>query len=434
MGSEIYKLQSYVSWYLVVNIIAFTGSIMLLKYYYHRNYRLAFSFGIVSVLSNFIFTIIVYIIMSSGKLAEYYMPALLFNSFAIIIYLGGFIFSNIRKRFWLKLAGWGGSLAKLVFVLALIEGIYSKDAWLVKILGKIIQWSPIVWYLVNVMFIMNFLVEFRTSKTENANGTMHKILASISVLILMGAVILTGMTGKSLINESISHVDWRKYNAAQEQQLINLAGGARTFIDSEGDSLKYLLITPLNYERQKKYPLVVCLPYAGYAAAAAAFLSIDEQRNTYPAFIFVPFCPEGEGWGGVPNYRSLESVVFEAISELHEPRIDIKKRYITGVSRGGYGTWEFICTYPNMFAAAVPVCGGGDPDLASKIVNMPIWAFHGANDKNVPVSGSRDMISAIRNAGGNPRYTEYPYGTHNIWNNVVETPDLWKWLFAQKRK
>ncbi|MEO6845449.1 MAG: dienelactone hydrolase family protein, partial [Ginsengibacter sp.] len=195
----------------------------------------------------------------------------------------------------------------------------------------------------------------------------------------------------------------------------------------------YLLIKPQNYDQQKKYPLVVCLPYGGYEASAAESLSTGIYSDRYAAFIFVPYCPEGLGWGGIFGTPSLESLVYETISALDEPGIDIKRRYVTGVSRGGYGTWEFICTRPDLFAAAIPICGRGDPKLASKIVNMPIWAFHGARDKNVPVSGSRDMISAIKKAGGHPKYTEYPGAGHNIWNAVIETPGLWDWLFAQKK-
>ena len=86
-----------------------------------------------------------------------------------------------------------------------------------------------------------------------------------------------------------------------------------------------------------------------------------------------------------------------------------------------------------MFAAAIPVSGGGDPKLAPKAVHVAIWAFHGAKDKNVPVSASREMIQAIKQAGGNPKYTEYPDLDHNIWDQVSKTPGLWEWLFAQKR-
>ena len=148
----------------------------------------------------------------------------------------------------------------------------------------------------------------------------------------------------------------------------------------------------------------------------------------------MPNCPAGSGWGGIPNYPAVDSLVYEAISELDkETGLDVKRRYITGVSRGGYGTWHFICTRPDMFAAAIPISGAGTPGLAPRIVGVAVWAFHGAKDKNVPVEGSRNMINAIKQAGGNPIYTEFPDERHNIWYQVSITPGLWDWLFAQKR-
>jgi hypothetical protein len=434
MGSEIYKLPSFISWFLVLNATAITGSILLLKYYYDQNYRFAFFTGIIAVITNLVYTTVLYIILTSGELGSYYVLVILLYLCAITLYATSLIFSNTRKRFWLKLAGICGTVIGLVLVSALIGGMYSKNAGTISMLGKITRWSPIAGNLVNVMFIINFLDEVRTTKAENTNVTRQKFLAGIFGLLAIAAAVFTITIGKSLVAESDAHIDWRKFTAVESQQLVGLAGGARTYIDSEGDSLHYLLIKPMDYDKQEKYPLVVCLPYGGYEAGAAESLSTAFNRYTYRAFIFVPYCPEGEGWGGIPGYPSLESLVYETIGALREPGIDIKRRYVTGVSRGGYGTWEFICSRPDMFAAAVPVCGAGDPKLAPKVVNMPLWAFHGANDKNVPVSGSRDMISAIKKAGGHPLYTEYPYGTHQIWESVSETPEVWKWLFTQKQK
>jgi predicted peptidase len=100
---------------------------------------------------------------------------------------------------------------------------------------------------------------------------------------------------------------------------------------------------------------------------------------------------------------------------------------------GGYGTWHFIGTRPDLFAAAIPVCGKGDPALVRKMINVHIWAFHGRHDRNVPVSGSRDMIEAFKRTGGNPKYTEFPNKAHNIWEEVISTPGLLDWLFAQQQ-
>ena len=87
-----------------------------------------------------------------------------------------------------------------------------------------------------------------------------------------------------------------------------------------------------------------------------------------------------------------------------------------------------------MFAAAVPICGGGDPAYGDKVANIPVWAFHGAKDLNVPVSETRDIIEAMKQAGGNPRYTEFPDAAHNIWAEVTQTTELPEWLFAQRRE
>ncbi len=87
-----------------------------------------------------------------------------------------------------------------------------------------------------------------------------------------------------------------------------------------------------------------------------------------------------------------------------------------------------------MFAAAIPICGGGDPDLGSNMVKVAVWAFHGEKDPLVPVSGSRDMIEAIRKAGGNPGYTEFDNAGHDIGRQFQDTPGVLGWLFAQQRK
>lgn len=301
-------------------------------------------------------------------------------------------------------------------------------------LEKIRQWVSLIYSLFPALFMMNFLGELRIFKQENTRTTTQKIFESIVGIVGVLAFIQMLVLATSIAGESSLTLYWEKYNAAQAQQLVELAGGAKTYVNSKNDSLHYILIKPMDYDQKKKYPLVVCLPYGGYEASAAEFLSNDTNRVKHRAFIFVPNCPAGSGWGGIPNYPSIDTLVYKAIATLDkEPGIDTKRRYITGVSRGGYGTWKFICSRPDMFAAAIPVSGGGDPKFASKIVNVAIWAFHGAKDRNVPVSGSRDMIETIKKAGGNPKYTEYPNEAHNIWNQVSSTPGLIDWLFEQKR-
>ncbi len=127
-------------------------------------------------------------------------------------------------------------------------------------------------------------------------------------------------------------------------------------------------------------------------------------------------------------------LTLEVLDQLRtEYNLDDQRLYITGLSMGGYGTWDVIARYPKLFAAAVPVCGGGDEALASKMKDIPIWCFHGGADPTVPPDRSRNMIKAIKEAGGDPKYTEYPGVGHNSWDKAYSEPELPKWLFSQKR-
>jgi predicted peptidase len=157
------------------------------------------------------------------------------------------------------------------------------------------------------------------------------------------------------------------------------------------------------------------------------------MRNNYPAFLFVPQAPRGMSFGGFTNLAGIDSVVIEAMRHLENKfSVDTTRRYVTGYSMGGFGAWSMISKWPELFAAAVPMCGKGDVEFADRITNKPIWAFHGAQDINVPVSGSRDMIEAIRKSGGNPRYTEFPDKAHDITRDIQDMPEWIDWMFEQK--
>lgn len=268
----------------------------------------------------------------------------------------------------------------------------------------------------SLLFIMHFLKERRKSTTNaplihNYSKNVWRMTGTISFIVM----IIYGVMLSSECHSSIYRVN-RNFDKTKElAQLFE----SRIFTNNKGNILLYRLLKPLDYDPAKKYPLVVSLPYGGQpatdmikqieGAVAAELLSTDVNRKKYPAFIFIPHCPPGSGWGGIPNYPSVDSLVLDAISSLDNLfGIDVKRRYVTGISRGGYGTWNFICKRPDMFAAAIPVCGGGDPAFASNAATVAVWAFHGKNDKNVPVSGSRDMISALERAGSHPKYSEFP--------------------------
>jgi predicted peptidase len=241
--------------------------------------------------------------------------------------------------------------------------------------------------------------------------------------------------GEKLLGEVNSSLSWQETNKIFGQDVLARHYEARAFVKSEGDTLRYQFMKPLDYDPQQKYPLVLCLHHGGthgtdnfsqLGADPAPFLA--SNRDKYPAFYLMPQCPKGFGW------QFIDGPIYEIIKELErEFQIDEKRRYVMGISGGGYGSWYFITAKPEMFAAAIPICGGGDPGLAAKIAKVPVWAFHGEDDNLVPVRFSREMIDAIKKSGGNPKYTEYPDAGHNIWNQVVATPGLMDWLFEQKR-
>jgi predicted peptidase len=215
--------------------------------------------------------------------------------------------------------------------------------------------------------------------------------------------------------------------------------------------LRQNLLLPV--DSSKKYPLILFLHGAGERGNdnqlqlnyIDSVFANDNFQKTNPCFVLAPQCPSDKRWVEVDwnldkhilpenpsiSLKLVNSLIDSLISVLP---IDENKIYITGLSMGGYGTWDFISRYPEKFAAAVPICGGGDENTASKIANIPIWCFHGAKDKVVKTLRSQNMINAIVKSGGNPKYTEYPELGHLCWNRAYSTPELYTWLFSQTRK
>jgi poly(3-hydroxybutyrate) depolymerase len=210
------------------------------------------------------------------------------------------------------------------------------------------------------------------------------------------------------------------------------------FKDSMGTRLRYAILKPAKLKPDTKYPLVVSLHGAGGRGskkwqgncAANKALSQPAMRQKYPCYIIAPTVGRNERWGGAPLAALMELIK----SSLKKHPIDPARIYVTGQSMGGAGTYSAILAEPNLFAAAVPVCGRGQPDQAKKIVHIPIWIFHGELDRVVPTIASRNMEAALKKAGGKPTYTEYAGVRHNSWTPAYAEEKLWTWLFAQKRK
>jgi predicted peptidase len=206
-----------------------------------------------------------------------------------------------------------------------------------------------------------------------------------------------------------------------------------------GDAaMDYYLLKPVNYDARRKYSLVLTLHGASGHSWAAYILSFPQMQQAYPAFVLVPRAQVGS-WENAA-YEDLRPEptkhIMSIIKSLEkEFSIDPERIYVTGYSMGGYGTFGIIAQYPHSFAAAAPLCGGGEIKDAGKMVGTPTWAFHGALDNNIPVNQSRLITKAIKQAGSNQiYYTEYPKLGHNVWNTVYHSPQFWNWMFNQRRK
>jgi predicted peptidase len=224
---------------------------------------------------------------------------------------------------------------------------------------------------------------------------------------------------------------------------------------SDGKALPYRLLKPTDTETGKKYPLAIILHGAGERGTDNSKQLVwfwnDKRASvmTRPevakekAFVIVPQCPDGKKWVEVPwekgSYKSpeisepLKLTLALIDSFIKDQPIDPDRVYIIGMSMGGYGAVDAVQRRPELFAACVSICGAGDVSKAKDIAHVPVWAFHGEADTVVPVSASREMIDALKKAGADPKYNEYPKVGHNSWSPAFEEKEFWNWTFAQKR-
>lgn len=231
---------------------------------------------------------------------------------------------------------------------------------------------------------------------------------------------------------------------ADEYEARTITVGAQT--------LPYRLLKPPGYDKTKKYPLIIFFHGAGERgtdnnaqlnyAPRDVFQKADFQQ-AHPCFILAPQCPPNDKWvemdwslltGSRPTEPSppmkLALGALDAVEA--EFNIDRSRVYVAGLSMGGFATWDCVTRFPARFAAGVPCCGGGDETtVTAEIARVPVWAFHSADDNVVHVERTRNMIAAMKKAGGSPKYTEYNGLGHGSWVKAFSEPGLYDWLFAQ---
>lgn len=196
---------------------------------------------------------------------------------------------------------------------------------------------------------------------------------------------------------------------------------------------EYLRYLPDGYDEPgKQWPLLVFLHGAGErgheieAVKRHGIPKEIEAGRKLPCVVVSPQCPPGERW----NVYAVE-VFIERMAR--EYRIDPNRVYLTGLSQGAFGVWSVALRHPERYAAIIAVCGGGESRYAAALKNLPVWAFHGDQDKVVAIQRSQEMIDAIKAAGGNPRFTVYPGVGHDSWTATFANPAVYDWLLAQRR-
>jgi len=225
------------------------------------------------------------------------------------------------------------------------------------------------------------------------------------------------------------------------------------YTNETGEAFAYRMSVPQYPEPGKVYPLVLFLHGSGECGtdnlqqvkAGLPALMATLLKRPEPVIVVATQCQNGNWWvkqlAREENYAMSKepaaslAVALEVCRHVVATRqADTNRLYITGLSLGGFGTWDAIQREPALFAAAIPICGGGDIRRVQGLRQLPIWVFHGTDDKNVPVACSRRMVEALKLAGNRKvRYTEYEKAAHNVWDSTYANPEVIDWLLQQRR-
>jgi RNA polymerase sigma factor (sigma-70 family) len=208
---------------------------------------------------------------------------------------------------------------------------------------------------------------------------------------------------------------------------------------ADGRESKYVVFVPYSYDGTKEVPVILFLHGSGETKGGQKMPvevgigpAIRKREQTFPFLTIIPQAETGSSWQATGGNARRALAMLDDVTK--EYKTDPKRVYLTGVSTGGVGTWSLAMAYPNRWAAIVPVCGRGDVKQAEKIKDLPCWCFHGEADRLMPVAGSREMIEALRKAGGKPIYSEYEGVGHNVWDTAYDTDELYNWLLNHSKK
>lgn len=198
--------------------------------------------------------------------------------------------------------------------------------------------------------------------------------------------------------------------------------------------LQYVVRYPDNYIEGNKYPVIILLHGAGgrgddiNVTIENPYFQISEKIENFPFISVAPLCCKNT-WFDL--FEQLKSFALMIAMEHYS---DNERIYLMGASMGGYGTWQLAMSMPEVFAAIAPICGGGMYWNAGRLVNVPVWAFHGKKDNVVLVRESEKMVEAVNNCGGNAKLTVYPDNEHNAWSDTYGNEEVYSWLLSHKNE
>ena len=316
--------------------------------------------------------------------------------------------------------------ADVLAVGVLVVGVLAAGVSIVGVLAGV--------HLAGAVFVnWPYFVSLRRREYTKIDRPMRML-----VLMLSGAVLLPwSMRAQAQAD---------KYGAYEK----------KIYVSERGDTLRYRLLSPEEMKPGRKYPLVLFLHGAGERGSdnekqlvhGGQMWLNPVNRSEHPCFVLAPQCPADEYWAYVsrpdsfdPNRMPSEpemTPVFRSVRELldiylAQPAVDRDRIYVMGLSMGGMGTFDLAIRYPDLFAAAVPICGTVNAYRLPAAKGVVFRIFHGDADDVVPVEGSREAYKALKAAGAQVEYIEFPGVNHGSWNPAFNYPGFMDWLFRQKR-
>ncbi len=257
------------------------------------------------------------------------------------------------------------------------------------------------------------------------------------------------------------YIPWdldKKGSANMNLNFEGLASGWSPLVypAQNGVELQYQIYMPKNYDKTKEYPCILYMHSAGvrcddnshiYTGEAKFLRNFEQGKYANEAIIIAPCCPEGEKWVPAKTWKEITydlvntdptqymSAVTELWAQAREKlSIDGSRLYLYGMSMGGFATWDLLTRNPDMFAAAIPVAGAGDPSVVGKLSGTSIWIFHGTADEAVPFASGQAMYDALTAAGRTDvKFTKFEGAGHGIWSKTADTDGLYDWLFSCRR-